>query len=107
MYGHKWESSYGTAIDPDGVWQAVCGDLSNEEIRRGMAACRDECLAWPPSAPEFRALCRPPTHWEHRRIEAADRERHIALQDLRDAKQKAIEAELAMAGIRALLGMAR
>lgn len=106
MYGHKWESSYGAEVDPDGVWLAVCGDLTPVQIRAGMAACRDQCLTWPPSAPEFRGMCKPPTDWEHKRIESADRERQQkALQDLRDEDQKAAHAESAMSGIRELLRM--
>jgi hypothetical protein len=57
MYGHKWTSSYGAEIDPDRVWFASIYDLDDEKIKKGLRACLDNGLEWPPSAPEFRKLC--------------------------------------------------
>lgn len=68
MYGHKWVSSYGgDVVDPDRVWAAALYGLDEAAIRKGMRACVDQGLAWPPSAPEFRVLCLgEPEAWQHK-----------------------------------------
>lgn len=57
MYGHKWTSAYGVDVDSDRVWYACLSDISPDQIKRGLGACRTLMLEWPPSAPEFRRLC--------------------------------------------------
>lgn len=108
MYGHRWSSAYGDEIDPGNVWAAVIDGLDEMQIRHGMRELVRQGYDWPPSAPEFRKLCTGASDvsWEHRRIEAADRERQQkALQDLRDADQKQAEADAAIAGIKSIMGM--
>lgn len=108
MYGHKWSSAFGDEIDPGNVWATVLDGCDIQKIRHGFRKCMELGLEWPPSAPEFRKLCldQSDVSWEHKRIEAADRERQqVALQDLRDEEQKSAQAEAAMAGIRDLLRM--
>lgn len=108
MYGHKWSSAFGDEIDPGNVWAAVIDGLDEMQIRHGMRELVRQGYDWPPSAPEFRKLCTGASDvsWEHRRIEAADRERQQkALQDLRDADQKQAEADAAIAGIKSIMGM--
>lgn len=77
MYGHRWTSSFGDSVDPDRVWAATLAGLDETQIRYGMRQCVAQGHEWPPSAPEFRKLCTGASDvsWEHRRIEAADRER--------------------------------
>lgn len=58
IYGHKWTSAYGD-IDRDGTWAQGLADMSNIELRAGFVACVKRSESWPPSLPEFRALCRP------------------------------------------------
>lgn len=73
MYGHRWVSAYGDEVDPDGVWLATLRDISPLEIRKGFGALRESGGEWPPSAPQFRAMCvGAAEHWEHKRIAAAD-----------------------------------
>lgn len=108
MYGHKWSSAFGDEIDPGNVWATVLHDCDIEKIRHGFRKCMEQGLEWPPSAPEFRRLCldQSEVSWEHKRIEAADRERQrVALQDLRNEEQKQAQADAALAGIRDLLKM--
>lgn len=57
MYGHSWHSAYG-ATD-DGTWAVGLADFTAEEIGLGLRRCLDRNSSFPPSLPEFRALCRP------------------------------------------------
>jgi len=55
IYGHKWVSSFGEA--DDGSWLSGLHDVSVQQIATGLDACRVRLDLWPPSLPEFRALC--------------------------------------------------
>lgn len=57
IYGHRWSSQYGK--QPAAVWVSGLGDLSADEIKRGMEGCVMRPDGWPPSLPEFRAMCKP------------------------------------------------
>jgi hypothetical protein len=57
MYGHKWVSSFGADPDPDRVWASCLKGISPEQIKTGLNQCALLALEWPPSAPQFRALC--------------------------------------------------
>jgi hypothetical protein len=59
IYGHKWTSSYGDS-DRDGTWAKALADMSLDDLKAGFIACITSGEAWPPSLPEFRAMCRPP-----------------------------------------------
>lgn len=58
LYGHKWASSYGDKDDGN-LWLATLGDLSAQELMIGLRKCANSGEAWPPSAPEFKAMCLP------------------------------------------------
>lgn len=58
-YGDLWANRYG-AFPRERVkatWAEDLADLTGEEIKAGMTACRN--LRFPPTCPEFRELCRP------------------------------------------------
>lgn len=57
IYGHKWVSAYGP--QDDGTWAVGLSGYTPEQIGRGLRACLDRNDPWPPSLPEFRALCKP------------------------------------------------
>lgn len=59
-YGHKWISAYGD-VDGEGgkTWLQGLQEMLLDEIKTGLNACVNRADAWPPSLPEFRALCRP------------------------------------------------
>lgn len=59
IYGHKWVSSYG-ADDSDDTWLRGLGDIAPQEVADGLSACIERADPWPPTLPEFRALCREP-----------------------------------------------
>lgn len=56
MYGHKWTSVHGVS-DESGTWSKVMAGLSGQQVAAGMQALARGDDPWPPSAPEFRALC--------------------------------------------------
>ena len=68
MYGHKWTSGFGESVSV--TWVASCGDLTTDELKRGMKACIPRSAEkkrlgeedWPPVAGEFRAMCRPASY---------------------------------------------
>lgn len=59
IYGHKWVSSFGA--DPEkgagATWAAALGDLSRRQLGIGIDACRVSADPWPPTLPQFRAMC--------------------------------------------------
>lgn len=59
IYGHRWVSSYGADDDGD-TWLRGLQGVTGAEIAAGLETCCSRGEAWPPSLPEFRALCRPP-----------------------------------------------
>lgn len=59
IYGHRWVSAYGPR-DEHNTWAIGLAGFSAEEIGNGLRACVQRADGWPPTLPEFRALCRPP-----------------------------------------------
>lgn len=61
IYGRRWTGSFGVSADQTHAWAATLGGLTGAQIGAGLTALaetQDEQLRkWPPSAPEFRALC--------------------------------------------------
>ncbi|MHB0820110.1 hypothetical protein ACYCFK_17770 [Stutzerimonas stutzeri] len=57
LYGHKWASSFGADVDPDGIWAIALAGLQSNQISHGLASVVRMGNEWPPSAPEFRKLC--------------------------------------------------
>lgn len=51
-------STYGERDDGN-IWLATLGDLSPDQLMIGLKRCADSGDAWPPSAPEFKAMCSP------------------------------------------------
>ncbi len=86
IYGHKWVSSYGET--DDGSWLSGLHDVTPEQVSVGLESCRVRNDPWPPSLPEFRAMCLPakrldPAHNETRgRLPAPRTDREKALSEL-------------------------
>lgn len=58
MFASRWTSQYGES-DAEGVWSRALAGLTGEDVARGVARVADSRAEWPPSAPEFRAMCEP------------------------------------------------
>lgn len=56
IYGHKWLCNFGQA-DKDNVWLAGLRGLTPDMIKQGLNACVNQFKTWPPTLPEFKALC--------------------------------------------------
>lgn len=64
LYGHKWTSVYGeSAYSSDNLtdvamtWASGLRGVSGDQIAIGLRRCCDSGEAWPPTLPEFRAMC--------------------------------------------------
>ena len=57
LYGHKWVSQYGETL-PE-TWARGLSDMSGADIGNGLIQCLKSGHEWPPSLPEFRAMCKP------------------------------------------------
>mgnify|MGYP003600549650 CR=1 FL=1 len=56
-YGHRWTSNFGVSADQNHAWAKHLSGLTGLQIANGLNALSGMGLAWPPSAPEFRAMC--------------------------------------------------
>jgi hypothetical protein len=59
VFGHRWISAYGA--DPQGgagqTWAAGLAGLTPPQIAAGVDACMVSADPWPPTLPQFRAMC--------------------------------------------------
>lgn len=56
LFGHKWTSVHGLG-DDSGNWGRALYGVTAAQINIGAHACSLSGDPWPPSAPEFRAMC--------------------------------------------------
>lgn len=56
-YGHRWTSNFGVSADQNHAWAKHLSGLAGRQIANGLSALSGVVDGWPPSAPEFRALC--------------------------------------------------
>lgn len=56
IYGHKWTSAFGTT-DKHNTWLTGLSGVTPSLLAVGLRACISRTDSWPPSLPEFRALC--------------------------------------------------
>jgi hypothetical protein len=66
IYGHRWTAQYGHPPAPGrpehfalAVWARGLAGRSPRELEVGLGRVERGERAWPPTLPEFRALCRP------------------------------------------------
>lgn len=63
LYGHKWTSVYGVAMDGGKLtpsahqWAYDLRDMTPEQVVRGLAEVERRGLEWPPGPIEFKRLC--------------------------------------------------
>lgn len=55
VYGYRWKSAYGPK--DDGTWLHALQGLTPEQLSRGVKRAIKKFQTWPPTLPEFRALC--------------------------------------------------
>ncbi len=67
IYGHRFATAYGeSALNAEGqltdvaqTWAAGLAGITGEQLAVGLRACIKREDTWPPTLPEFRALCAP------------------------------------------------
>lgn len=57
IYGGRWTSQFGESVDVSGQWAQTLRDVSREQIAKGINVVQTSERGWPPTAPEFRAMC--------------------------------------------------
>lgn len=100
MFGHRWASSYGTA-DRGALWRRGLDGLAPADLAVGLQACMAQALDWPPTLPQFRAMCRPVA--ERRESAAAYREFPKALPAPPPTGERLAAAKAVLAEVRARL----
>jgi hypothetical protein len=71
-YGEKFSRQWGN-LDPHKMkrfWAAELGQLTPDQLKVGVAAMRK--AEWPPTLPEFVAMCNPPTNYSAALYEAIE-----------------------------------
>lgn len=56
-YGHRWTSNFGVSVDQNHAWAKHLSGVTGRQIANGLNALSGVVDGWPPSAPEFRAMC--------------------------------------------------
>lgn len=88
IYGRRWTDNFGEA--DDGTWLVGLFDVKPEDIARGLDRCRTRESPWPPTLPEFRAMCKPvaaPYHRPSPRIPRPPSNPELADRELNKMKQ--------------------
>lgn len=61
IYGHRWTAPHGESPDAEsgsaGTWAKGLAGISGRQLGAGLEACIVRADPWPPTLPEFRALC--------------------------------------------------
>lgn len=60
IYGHRWNTAYGSDPDPEGAagtWAKGLAGVTPAQLADGLKACITSSDPWPPTLPEFRAMC--------------------------------------------------
>lgn len=72
MYGSLWHDRWANMPMPRvmATWAEDLADISVDELKAGLAACKTR--PYPPTLPEFRALCRPPVSLAVSYLEAVE-----------------------------------
>ena len=61
IYAHRWTAPHGESPDAEnssaGTWAKGLAGLTGRQLGAGLEACITRADPWPPTLPEFRALC--------------------------------------------------
>lgn len=60
IYGHRWTASFGANPDSEGAagtWAKGLAGITPAQLAYGLKACITSSDPWPPTLPEFRAMC--------------------------------------------------
>ena len=59
IYGHKWTSAFGddAMVGAGETWAKALRDLTGSQLAVGIEDCAVSVDPWPPTLPQFRAMC--------------------------------------------------
>lgn len=59
VYGHRWTAAHGESAEAGSgdTWAKGLAGITPPQLAAGLEACIVRADAWPPTLPEFRALC--------------------------------------------------
>ena len=61
IYAHRWTAAHGESVDAEGTsagtWAKGLSGITGQQLAAGLEACIVRADSWPPTLPEFRALC--------------------------------------------------
>lgn len=57
LFGVRWSSQFGETPDASGQWRQTLSGISRQQVADALSDIRSSGRAWPPTAPEFRAMC--------------------------------------------------
>ena len=112
LYGNRFESTYGPALTESGslqpiasTWAKALSGFGPDDLARGLRACLDRNDGWPPTLPEFRALCTAPKPLAPYHVLAPKACQLIESDDRKAARKAA--ARVGVEQLRALVGLPR
>lgn len=71
LFGVRWSSQFGETPDATGQWRQTLSGISRQQVAEALNDIRNSGRAWPPTAPEFRAMCLSAGKEKHPPLEAA------------------------------------
>lgn len=74
IYPHRWASQFRSAEMLEAAkreWAFELGEFSREDIGRALHMAKRQYIDWPPTLPQFRALCRQYASAAHRPFDKA------------------------------------
>lgn len=57
LYGSRWSSQFGEQVDRTGQWTKTLWGVTRTQMAGALELMRTSGRAWPPTAPELRAMC--------------------------------------------------
>lgn len=60
IYGHRWSATFGESTDGNSAaetWAKGLAGVTGSQLADGLKACIASSDPWPPTLPEFRAMC--------------------------------------------------
>jgi len=60
IYGHRWSATFGESTDGNSAadtWAKGLAGITGVQLADGLKACIASSEPWPPTLPEFRAMC--------------------------------------------------
>lgn len=74
LFGTKWTSQFGEKTDPSGQWGQTLKDVTRAQVAEALESLRNSGRTWPPTAPEFKSMCKAPGGGDLKSVDSAHAE---------------------------------